>query len=68
MLDLGPWNYPWDDLMIGAAGHVTLIVVGYAASLLFAGPGDAESEYQRMTLWDWLKRRRASRAEAAKVG
>lgn len=27
------WNFPWDELMIGACGHVVMFVVGYAASL-----------------------------------
>jgi SSS family solute:Na+ symporter len=54
LVNLGGYNFPWDDLMIGAVGHVALIVVGYAASLLFNEPHD-----ESMTLWAWLKRRQA---------
>lgn len=34
LLDLGRWNFPLDDLMIGVVSNVTLLLVGYAASLL----------------------------------
>jgi len=36
-LDLGRWNFPWHDYMIGAIGHVILLVVGILASLLLPG-------------------------------
>ncbi len=39
MLNLSPYNFPWDDLMIGAAGHVVLLSVGYLASRLLRRPG-----------------------------
>jgi SSS family solute:Na+ symporter len=43
IVDLGRFNFPWSDLMIGAVGHVMLVVVGYSASLLFSRrqPGEA---------------------------
>lgn len=37
ILNLGPWNFPWHDYMIGAIGHVILLVVGVIASLLLPG-------------------------------
>jgi SSS family solute:Na+ symporter len=37
ILDLGHWNFPWHDYMIGAIGHVILLVVGATASLLLPG-------------------------------
>lgn len=37
ILNLGHWNFPWHDYMIGAIGHVILVVVGAAASLLLPG-------------------------------
>lgn len=36
IVNLGAWNFPWDDLMIGAVGHAVLLAVGYAGSLLTA--------------------------------
>ena len=35
ILDLGRFNFPWHDYMIGAIGNVVLFVVGYAASRIF---------------------------------
>ncbi|HEV2578115.1 MAG TPA: sodium:solute symporter [Acidobacteriaceae bacterium] len=37
ILNLGHWNFTWHDYMIGAIGHVILLVVGVAASLLLPG-------------------------------
>jgi len=34
VVNLGRFNFPWHDYMIGAAGNVVLLVVGYVASLL----------------------------------
>ena len=36
ILDLGHFNFPWHDYMIGAIGHVILMVVGYGVSRLWA--------------------------------
>ena len=33
ILNLGNFNFPWHDYMIGAIGNVVLMVVGYTASL-----------------------------------
>jgi solute:Na+ symporter, SSS family len=37
MLDLGRWNYTWHDYMLGAVGHLVLLITGIAASLLLPG-------------------------------
>ena len=37
ILTLGRFNFPWHDYMIGAIGHVVLMVVGYGVSRLGAG-------------------------------
>jgi SSS family solute:Na+ symporter len=37
ILNLGHWNFTWHDYMIGAIGHVILLAVGIAASLLLPG-------------------------------
>jgi SSS family solute:Na+ symporter len=33
IVDLGRFNFPWHDYMIGAIGNVVMLAVGYAASL-----------------------------------
>jgi solute:Na+ symporter, SSS family len=42
MLDLGPFNYPWHDLTIGAVAHMVLLGVAYAASLVVGQPSKPE--------------------------
>lgn len=32
------WNFPWDELMIGACGHVVMFVVGYTVSWMNPQP------------------------------
>lgn len=32
LVDLGPWNFPYDELLIGVIGNVLLFTVGLAAS------------------------------------
>ena len=54
VLDLGRFNYTWNDLMIGALAHIVLFGVGYFASLPFAPEGDGQTE---MTIWEWFRRR-----------
>ncbi|MBI4873457.1 MAG: hypothetical protein HY822_02355 [Acidobacteria bacterium] len=64
IVDLGPYNYRGDDLMIGALGHAALLVVGWTASRLFGGGQQAPAAEQEMTLWHWLKQRRTGRLPA----
>lgn len=54
IVDMGAWNFPWHDYMIGVTGHIVLFVVGLAAS--YALP-DRERE-PAVTLWTWLRRTR----------
>jgi SSS family solute:Na+ symporter len=54
MVNLGGFNYPGDDLTIGAAGNIILFAAGFLASL-FNRP--AESEEQG-TVWHWRSTRR----------
>ncbi len=35
IVDLGAFNFPWHDYMIGAIAHVVLLVVGYGARSCF---------------------------------
>lgn len=60
-LDLGSWNFPWHDYMLGALGHVLLFAVGVLVSLCFRG----DSLAQNLTWQGW--RRRASAVEAGPV-
>ena len=57
LVDMAPYTYKWDDLMIGAVGNVLLIIIGYGASLLFGGRAADPRGTQALTLWDWLLRR-----------
>ncbi|WP_321472948.1 sodium:solute symporter [uncultured Paludibaculum sp.] len=56
LVNLAPWNYPGDDLTIGAAGNIILFVTGLAASLL-ARPTEAGD---KGTVWHWLAARQSS--------
>jgi SSS family solute:Na+ symporter len=47
ILNLGHFNFPWHDYMIGAIGNVVLLVVGYAASrIFFGGPNAPVGEHR----------------------
>jgi SSS family solute:Na+ symporter len=55
LLNMAPFNYPYDDLTIGAFGNIILFVTGFAASLLTAASPAAD----RGTFWHWRKVREA---------
>ena len=55
IINLGPLNYPWHDYLIGATGHVTVLVCGYLFSFLLP---DTQSAQSRLTLWGWLEERK----------
>jgi len=52
IVNLGKYNFPLHDFMIGAVGHVVLLVVGYLTSFLFHG---ASANSEDLTLWGWLR-------------
>jgi SSS family solute:Na+ symporter len=52
IVNLGKYNFPLHDFMIGAVGHIVLLVVGYLASFLFHAPENIEG----LTLRGWLRR------------
>jgi SSS family solute:Na+ symporter len=58
LVDLGGFNYPWDDLTIGAVGNIILFTTGLLASL-FTNP---ETTDDRGTFWHWRANRRAETA------
>jgi solute:Na+ symporter, SSS family len=57
IVNLGKYNFPLHDYMIGAVGHVVLLVVGYLTSLLFHSAGGNTED---LTLWGWLRRNPAA--------
>jgi len=55
MVDLGRFNFPWHDYMIGAIGHIVLFAIGFLFSYLLPGtPLAAE-----LTLQGWQRRKEA---------
>jgi SSS family solute:Na+ symporter len=59
MLDLGAYNFAWNNVLIGVIGHIVLLVVGYLASFAFAKSTPLSRE---MTLWGWRDRQAAEAA------
>jgi SSS family solute:Na+ symporter len=53
IVNLGKYNFPLHDFMIGAVGHVVLLMVGYLASFFFHSAG---RNIEELTLWGWLRR------------
>ena len=53
--NLGRFNFPLHDYMIGVIGHIVLLTVGYTASFVFPNR-DAGSKEQ--TLWGWRRHQR----------
>jgi len=57
MPSLGWFQFPWHDYMIGAIGHVVLLVVGIVCSYLFPGSGPRAAD---KTFWGWRAQSRAA--------
>ncbi|MDH7599706.1 MAG: sodium:solute symporter [Sedimentisphaerales bacterium] len=53
LLDLGRWNFPHHNYMLGVYSHMVLFVVGYLASLLMRPDRDVRN----LTLYGWLDHR-----------
>lgn len=58
ILDLGRFNFPHHQYMLGVYSHFVLFIVGYAASFFFKPDRDT----RELTLFGWRDRRRAERA------
>ena len=58
MVNLGGFNFPFDELTIGAFGNIALFVVGVAVSLVTASTVGEDAG----TLWHWLRTRQERRA------
>ncbi len=50
-IDMGRWNFPWHDYMIGAIGHLILVVVGVSISYLAPGAPLAPD----LTIFGWRR-------------
>ena len=61
LLDLGRWNFPWHDYMIGALGHVVLLAVGILVSFLIPGKPLASN----LTWQGWRAQRHSAEPVAA---
>jgi SSS family solute:Na+ symporter len=48
VIDLGRWNFPWHDYMVGATANVVLLVVGYMASLIFQAAPVSTAELEQI--------------------
>jgi SSS family solute:Na+ symporter len=51
--NLGRFNFPYHNYMIGVIGHIVLLATGYAASFLFP---NRDNESRQLTLWAWRRR------------
>jgi solute:Na+ symporter, SSS family len=60
VINLAPFNFPYDDLTIGALGNIILFAAGWLASLLMRS-SDVEATG---TFWHWRKARRESIQDA----
>ena len=64
LLDLGAWNFPYDELLIGVIGNLLLFGVGWVASYLIPATRPAFPEVTQQTLWSWLLTRRPPQGNA----
>ena len=55
--DLGRFNFPLHDYMIGVIGHLILFGGGYAASFVFP---NTSAQSRELTVWGWLRTRGAT--------
>jgi SSS family solute:Na+ symporter len=51
--ELGRWDFPWHEYMVGAVGNIVLFCVGLLISLLAPGPHLTDP---RLTLWGWMRK------------
>lgn len=51
MVDVGRWNFPLHEYMIGVIGNLVLLGIGYVMSFVFS---DAPEKNRSMTVWGWL--------------
>jgi SSS family solute:Na+ symporter len=62
LVDLGAWNFPYDELLIGVIGNVLLFTIGLGASYLLPQAKAVENAPPSQTVWNWLAARRPAEA------
>jgi len=60
LLDLGAWNFPYDELLIGVIGNLLLFSVGWLVSYAIPASVRELGQLPEQTLWHWLLTRRAT--------
>jgi len=60
LLDLGAWNFPYDELLIGVIGNILLFTVGWLVSYLIPDTPREANAVREQTLWNWLLARRTA--------
>jgi SSS family solute:Na+ symporter len=60
LVDLGGWNFPYDELLIGVIGNLLLFSVGWVVSYLIPDRPREVQLVREQTLWNWLRARRAA--------
>lgn len=61
LLDLGAWNFPYDELLIGVFGNILLFVVGLGVSYLLPAEKGVANAAPSQTIWNWLASRRLAK-------
>jgi solute:Na+ symporter, SSS family len=62
ILNLGLWNFPWHEYLIGAAGHLSLLAGALLFTFIFPARNLADPA---LTLYGWLARARLRLAVSA---
>jgi SSS family solute:Na+ symporter len=65
IMNLGRYNFPFHEFMIGAIGHIVFLATGYLASLPYARRYALSRE---MTLWGWLEKRKQAALKPSALG
>lgn len=58
--NLGRFNFPLHDYMIGVIGHVLLFSVGLAVSFIYP---NVDQQSRKLTVWGWLRARKTAAIE-----
>jgi solute:Na+ symporter, SSS family len=54
-INLGRYNFPWHEYMIGAVGHIVLLLFGVCFSFILSDESPSNLD---LTLWGWLQRKK----------
>lgn len=61
ILDLGAWNFPYSELMIGVFGNLIMFLVGWLSSIALRRLSDKPASLGGTTLWQWLAYRKLAK-------